>query len=227
LIKMDIEDLNIVSSKTTKNIKSISFNFDGPVGNIEAILDIPETQHQSDYYSVICHPHPLHGGSMTNKVAHYIAKSLNELNHPTLRFNFRGVGKSQGLFDNAEGEKKDLLAAIDLMQNLYPEKSLCLSGFSFGAYIALSMAHFVNADKLITVAPAVHLYDFTKVELPDCDWLLIQGNQDEIVPSDQAITWAQSLTLPPTIEILENTGHFFHGRLNDLRNIIINHLQTT
>ena len=162
---------------------------------------------------------------MTNKVAHYLAKSLNETGIIALRFNFRGVGQSQGSHDNAIGEKNDLLSAIDLMHALYPQKSLWLAGFSFGAYIALSMSHFANAKHLITVAPAVHMYDFSKVELPDCPWLFIQGDQDEVVPPDMAIQWAENLLYPPDMEIIHKAGHFFHGRLNELKQCILNHLQ--
>lgn len=221
---MNIDELNILSKKSSSTLQSIHFTFEGPCGDIEAILEIPLTDNPHQAFAVICHPHPLHGGSMTNKVAHYLAKSMNELGAPALRFNFRGVGKSQGEFDNAIGEQKDLLAAIDIMHELFPGHILWLAGFSFGAYVALSTAHISNAEKLITAAPAVHLYDFNSIELPDCDWLLIQGDQDEIVPSEQAIAWARSLASPPQIEVLHEAGHFFHGRLNDLRDIVVQFL---
>lgn len=221
---MNIDNLNCISKKQSNNLQTTHFVFDGPSGEIEAILDAPYSENPHNAFAVVCHPHPLHGGSMTNKVTHYMAKSFNETGMPVLRFNFRGVGKSQGTFDNAIGEKKDLLAAIETMEKLYPSHDLWLAGFSFGAYIALSMAHISNARKLITVAPAVHLYDFNQVDLPDCDWLLVQGDNDEIVPSEQAIQWANQLPSPPKIEIIEDAGHFFHGRLNDLRDTIKQYL---
>lgn len=221
---MNIDQLNTISNKISNNLQSVHFLFDGPTGNIEAILDVPMVENTQRAFAIVCHPHPLHGGSMNNKVTHFIAKALNEAGVPALRFNFRGVGQSQGAHDNAAGEKKDLLAAIDVMQKLFPESSLWLAGFSFGAYIALSMTYISNADKLITVAPAVHLYDFNDVDLPDCDWLFIQGDNDEIVPSEDAIKWARNLASPPEIAILNNAGHFFHGRLNNLRDIIVNNI---
>ena len=219
-----LDDLKTLKRKTIGNVENIHFLFDGPEGEIEALLDVPANATNNDTICVICHPHPLFGGSMTNKVVHYIAKSLNEPGVITLRFNFRGVGQSQGTHDNAIGERNDLLSAIDVIHTIYPSKSLWLAGFSFGAYIAFSMSHFANAQRLITVAPAVHLCDFSEVELPDCPWLLIQGDQDEIVPPDMTIHWAKNLPRPPDMEIIHNAGHFFHGHLNDLKQVILNHL---
>lgn len=223
---MNFEALNPLSIKTGNNLTTVHYLLDGPAGKVEAVLTAPEQANPYQAIAVVCHPHPLHGGSLTNKVTHFVAKSLNELGIPVLRFNFRGVGQSEGEHANAIGEQDDLKAAVHSIQALYPKHDLWLAGFSFGAYIALSTAVECNARKLITVAPAVHLYDFSKVSLPDCDWLLIQGDADEIVPSEQAVAWAESLSQPPTIVVFNEVGHFFHGKLNELRDSIINHIQS-
>ncbi len=221
---MNISALQPTNIKTSNGITAVHFSFNGPAGKIEALLTAPETNNDFNAISVICHPHPLHGGTLTNKVVHIAAKAMNDLGVPALRFNFRGVGQSQGEHDNAVGEREDLLAAIEQIQQLYPRRELWLVGFSFGAYIALATAHQSKAKKLITIAPAIHLYDFNQIVLPNNDWLLIQGDADEIVPAKEAILWAEQLEHPPTIAVLHDAGHFFHGRLNELRDIIVKHI---
>ena len=218
---MQTAGLEVLQEKKNNHLHTLHFLFEGPAGKLEAILEKPLTENKHNAVAVVCHPHPLHGGSMTNKVAHYIAKSFNEADVPALRFNFRGVGKSEGVHDNAIGEQKDLLAAIDCLQTLLPDHNLWLAGFSFGAYIALAMAYISGAEKLITVAPAVHLYDFNEIELPDCDWLLLQGDEDEIVPADEAIAWAENLANAPEIKVMHGAGHFFHGQLSELKDMLL------
>ena len=159
---------------------------------------------------------------MHNKVVTTLAKTYNKFNIPVLRFNFRGVERSEGTYDNGIGEKKDLHTVTKLMRTLYPNQSLFLSGFSFGSYIAASMQQTLDAKHLITVAPAVTSFDFNTFPEPDCPWLLIQGLADEVVDAQAVLTWANSLKKPPNIETLEDTSHFFHRRLVDLAKIIEN-----
>ncbi|MEK6749326.1 MAG: alpha/beta fold hydrolase [Pseudomonadota bacterium] len=192
----------------------------GPVGPLEALLALPEAE-SGEYIAILCHPHPLYGGTMHNKVVHLLARTLNELNIPTVRFNFRGVGGSVGAYGNGSGETDDLLAVIDYVQVHFPGRHLLLTGFSFGAYVALNAATKRHVHRLITVAPPVNLFDFKQLTLPHCPWLVIQGEQDEIVPRADVAAWLASLPTPPRAEFLSDTGHFFHGKLGALRAMLV------
>ncbi len=222
-----IDSLNPLKVKKTGTVQSVHFLIPGAVGKLEAMLDIPDAENSRQAIGVVCHPHPLYGGSMTNKVAHTIAKAYTDLDVPALRFHLRGVGQSDGEFDNAVGEQDDLLAAVDWMRDRFPQTDLWLAGFSFGAYIALACAAKSGAQRLVTVAPAVTLYDMSALELPAVDWLLIQGDADEVVPSREVLQWAESLKHPPEIVVLPGASHFFHSRLNELREIIVTHVTST
>ena len=161
---------------------------------------------------------------MHNKVVTTLAKTYNKFNIPVLRFNFRGVERSQGEYDNGIGEKEDLRTVTELMKSLFPKHTLWLSGFSFGSYIAASMQQSLEAKHLITVAPAVTSFDFNTFPGPNCPWLLIQGLADEVVDAQAVLKWASDREIPPTIKTLDNTSHFFHRRLVDLATIIENDL---
>lgn len=137
------------------------FLIPGPNGVLEAMLDVPKEPCSADApIAVVCHPHPLHGGTLTNKVAHTVAKAFAELGVTTLRFNFRGVGESQGEFDHGVGEVDDLQAAVQWMRARHPNARLWLAGFSFGAFVALSGQPQMNAARLLLVAPPVAMFDF-------------------------------------------------------------------
>jgi len=196
----------------------------GPAGLIEATHSTTTTPAFPHHIAIICHPHPLYGGTMDNKVVYTIARTLHELGMPTIRFNFRGVGRSKGQYDNGIGETQDLTAVIQQAQRLYPDYQLLLAGFSFGAYIALKAANTVQPSQLITLAPPVNLFDFSQIQPPNCPWLLIQGDQDEIVPHQDVVDWVNRLNNPPDMQILDGVGHFFHGHLNALKNTLQNEL---
>lgn len=188
--------------------------------DIECLLSTPLVNTPSSAMAVVCHPHPLYGGTLHNKVVTIMAKILIKHNMPVLRFNFRGVELSQGVYDNGVGEKEDLAFVSQFMHERYPEQALWLAGFSFGAYIAASMQHRLQAEQLITIAPAVTSFDFDQFPAPQCPWLLIQGLADEVIDADKVLRWANSLEKPPTIETMEETSHFFHRRLVDLGKIL-------
>ena len=196
-----------------KKPESRKLTLNGHAGPIEAMLSIP--QHSANALAVVCHPHPLYGGSMDNKVVHYTAKTLLEMGFTVLRFNFRGVGTSAGKHDNAVGEVDDAMIAVDWLRQQFPGKALLLAGFSFGAYIAARAAALTQADVLITIAPAVNLYDFSLIEV-ECPWLLIQGDADEVVPPEQVKAWVTQNNRLSRVIWLEGASHFFHGRLLDL-----------
>jgi uncharacterized protein len=158
---------------------------------------------------------------MTNKVTYILARAFNDLGAVSLRFNFRGVGKSAGSFDNGIGESSDALSAMDWLSAKYPSLPLWLGGFSFGAYVALRAQSERAVERLVTVAPAVEHFDTVSIKPPVCPWLLIQGDADEVVSPQAVLAWANKLTLPPSIAIIKGASHFFHGRLNNLRQAIV------
>jgi alpha/beta superfamily hydrolase len=189
----------------------------GPGGALEAITACPVESARVPATAVILHPHPLHGGTMHNKVVTTLARGFTELGVANLRFNFRGVGASEGEYARGEGETEDALAAIQWVRGQRPDDAIWLAGFSFGAYIALRVAAEARVNGLVTVAPAVHLYDFGRLQLPDCPWLLVQGEVDEVVPVEMVRHWLARIAPAPRAVFLPRVGHFFHQRLNELR----------
>lgn len=206
---------------------SESFLLDGPVGALEAVLDYPAAIGEPAAVALVLHPHPLQEGAMHNKVAWMLARSFVQLGAPALRFNFRGVGKSAGQHDSAVGETDDALAALDWLQRRWPQAALWLGGFSFGAQVAMRAVTQRPVRRLVTVAPPVARFKTQLTALPDCDWLLIQGDADDVVDPNEVLEWAQALARPPVVTVLPGAGHFFHGRLNDLRDVVINHFSAT
>lgn len=194
--------------------------FAGPVGPLEGIAEDPRNA-ASPAYAVICHPHPLGGGTMTNKVVHTLARCCHELTVPTLRFNFRGVGASAGSFDDGAGETLDALAAIDWASARWPSRPLWLAGFSFGSFVALRAAMQRAPAMLVTVAPPVGRWDFVGIRAPSCRWLIVQGDRDELVDATSVQHWAASLTPLPTVSLQSGVDHFFHGRLHDLKKAVL------
>ena len=192
----------------------------GPAGPLEARWDLPPHP-RGPARAVLCHPHPLHGGTLSNKVVHTLALTLAEAGIPALRFNFRGVGKSAGEYDGGEGETQDLRAVIDHILAEAPGVEIWLGGFSFGAYVALRGCRERSVARLITVAPPVNLFDCRDLAPPPMPWLLIQGDADEIVPCHAVLEWAEARPHPPQVVCLDGAGHFFHRRLHDLRQTLL------
>mgnify|MGYP003382121679 FL=1 len=159
---------------------------------------------------------------MHNKVVTIIERSLRELGLDTVRFNFRGIGKSGGTFDEGEGESDDLASVVRWARTVRPEAPLWLAGFSFGSYVALRNAKTLDADALITIAPPVGRWDFDAIDLPDCPWLVVQGEEDEVVDPQLVFDWVESLDVSPHLVRMPETSHFFHRRLMDLRGAVKN-----
>lgn len=204
-------------------IESEKLFIDGPVGKLEAMLESPGDLAEPAAVAVVCHPHPQHEGTMLNKVAHTLARSFVQLGAPALRFNFRGVGRSEGEFANAIGETDDALAALDFMHARWPNARLWLGGFSFGAQVSLSAVQKRDIEWLVTVAPPVERMALDDFTVPDCRWLLVQGGADDVVDPQGVSRWAKSLSPAPEFEWLDDAGHFFHGNLTALREIILRH----
>jgi alpha/beta superfamily hydrolase len=191
----------------------------GPVGGLEALLEDPQLNPRSGF-GVVCHPHPLHGGTLHNKVVHTLARALQEQGMPTLRFNYRGVGSSEGSYDNGRGECDDALAVIAWGRARWPDAPLVLGGFSFGALVALQAALRAQPIRLILIAPAVSRAAFADITSPSCPWLIVQGDADELVDWREVQAWAARFTPPPTLRLLPGAEHFFHGRLHELRDAL-------
>ncbi|HET7359625.1 MAG TPA: alpha/beta fold hydrolase [Rhodanobacteraceae bacterium] len=196
---------------------------DGPAGKLEVMLDLPAAGDARAGVGVICHPHPLEGGTLRNKVVTMLERSLRESGLATVRFNFRGVGASAGSYDEGRGESEDLAAVVAWARRMHPGDALWLAGFSFGSYVALRNAARLRADALITVAPPVgRTWDFDAIELPACPWLVVQGEADEVVDPAAVFAWLDTLDPAPAVVRMPDTGHFFHRRLMDLRGAVKN-----
>jgi uncharacterized protein len=207
---------------------------DGPAGRLEALLEQPLARSGADTlqaapagFGVICHPHPLHGGSMQNKVVHTLARACQERGMPTLRFNFRGVGASEGSYDEGRGESQDALAVIAAGRAHWPDAALTLAGFSFGAVVSLMAAAAAAPSRLISVAPAVARFGLASMARPACPWLIVQGDADEVVDAREVQAFAAQFSPPPQLVLLHGVGHFFHGRLDQLRDAAIAFLAAT
>lgn len=188
----------------------------GPAGKLEVAVGTPIGLDRNAL-GIICHPHPLHGGTMYNKVVTTLARTLQGAGLTTVRFNFRGVGQSQGEYDHGRGEVDDLLAVAKWLQNEMGHQEIWLAGFSFGAFIAASGAVQLPTKKLITIAPPV--MHFPMRDLPPilCDWIVVQGEKDDVVPPEEVFIFAESRQPPPAIIRLPEADHFFHGQLGELR----------
>ncbi|MDH3442104.1 MAG: alpha/beta hydrolase, partial [Gammaproteobacteria bacterium] len=193
---------------------------DGPAGQLEAVYEVPAAGDVVGA-AVVCHPHPQHGGTLHNKVAHTLARAFLRMDFAVLRFNFRGTEKSEGHFDDGVGELDDALAAIAWMRTKQADGEFWLAGFSFGAAIAVRAAVQIDVDGLISVAPAVSRFASGLATQPQCPWLIVQGDEDELVGVDETIDWVNSLQPGPELLILPGAEHFFHGRLIDLRQAVM------
>ncbi len=191
----------------------------GPAGPIEALIERPPDA-TPGIIAVCCHPHPLFGGTMQNKVVHTLARAAQDHGITTIRFNFRGVGGSGGTYDNGVGESADAAAVADWGRRELGAPRLLASGFSFGSYVALRLAVLRDAELLVTVAPPVQRFDFARLAIPRCPWLVMQGDADELVDHEAVQGWTRSLQPAPEVRTLPGVDHFFHGRLTVLRALV-------
>jgi len=200
-----------------------AFSIIGPAGLLEGVAHLPDGEPQA--IAVVAHPLPTMGGTMENKVVTTLAKTFMELGFAVLRFNFRGVGNSVGEFDNGNGEVEDVLAIVHYAHDTFGHLPLVLSGFSFGGYVQARVAQRLHPhpDRLVLIAPAVgrSVPGFEKsTSMPTVrhDTILVHGEQDDVVPLSEVMDWARPQHLP--IIVLPETEHFFHGRLNQLKQIV-------
>jgi alpha/beta superfamily hydrolase len=196
----------------------------GPAGALEALIETPaapEAVVVPAAFGVICHPHPLYGGTMDNKVVWTLARAFQEFGAPTIRFNFRGVGASEGSHDEGPGEVADALAVVAYGRERWPQAALWLAGFSFGGVVALRVAASTHPTRLVTVAPGITRLEAGAAPRPECPWLIVQGEADEVVPAASVRAWASTLSPAPELVVMPGAGHYFHGRINELRDTIL------
>ena len=190
--------------------------FQGSAGTLEGVVHLPEDDPRA--IAVVAHPLTTMGGTMDNKIVTTLAKTFAELGFAALRFNFRGAGASEGAFEEGNGEVEDALSAVEHMKNEFGHLPLILSGFSFGGYVQARTAERLHprAHKLVLIAPAVGRFSMPPVQH---NTLLIHGEIDEVIPLSDALAWARPQHLP--IVVLPEAGHFFHGRLNQIKQIVM------
>jgi uncharacterized protein len=199
----------------------------GPAGEIEALVELPVegAAAAGNCLGVVCHPHPLYGGTLDNKVVYTLARAFVEMGVPSIRFNFRGVGGSAGSYDEGRGETADALAVIAYGRERWPGAALWLGGFSFGGAVAVRAAAQVAPETLVTVSPGITRVDMTGVDSPACPWLIVQGDADDVIEPAAVLDWAHRQSPAPTLHLLPGAGHFFHGRLHELRAVILDFLK--
>lgn len=188
----------------------------GAAGRIEGVMHLPDAAPLG--IAVVAHPLPIMGGTMDNKVVTTLTKAFVELGYATLRFNFRGVGESAGNYDEGNGETSDAVAAANFMRGEFPGLPLLLAGFSFGAYVQARAAAELQPQQLVLVAPAVGR--FAMPDVP-AGTLIVHGDLDEVVELHEMLQWARPQHLP--VIVLAGAGHFFHGRLTQLKQIVLRH----
>ena len=203
--------------------KPVVVTLHGPAGDLEAIVEGPEADvDPRPVVMVICHPLPTEGGTMHNKVVTMTARGLHQSGATTVRFNFRGVGGSEGRFDNGDGEADDLRAVIAWVRAQRPDHQLWLGGFSFGSYVAFQVASEVDAGLLLMIAPPAGRrgYRFDSIPAFDGPWVVIQGETDDVVDPEKVYEWADGFEQPPELVRIPDASHFFHRKLIDLRGAV-------
>lgn len=206
----------------------------GPVGRLQAIATPPKqsgdersptSANDTENVAIVCHPHSLMGGTMNNKVVHTLARMHRDQGHPVIRFNFRGVEQSEGEYDAGMGESDDLLAVIEWATQCFPQARVWLAGFSFGSFVAartveLALEQGYPIEHLLLVAPAVENYDFDRLMEFPVPLVMVYGDQDEVVDAAQIQAWFDLVHTPKQSACLAGAGHFFHGRLTDLKSTV-------
>ncbi len=201
------------------NIHSHKFYLDGDAGKMQCLLDLPE--HEPRGIALVAHPHPLYGGTMENKVAQTLARTFVMLGYAVARFNFRGVGESEGVYDDGRGEVDDMAIMYEHMRARYPDLPITLTGFSFGTFVQAQFAQRLAAEgrpaeRLVLVGTAAGKWPMPPVPQ---DTILIHGEQDDTITMQQVFDWARPLDIPVTI--IPGADHFFHRKLGHIKNLVI------
>jgi alpha/beta superfamily hydrolase len=188
---------------------------DGDAGRIETAVDLPASAEPARGVALVAHPHPLYGGTLDNKVAQTLARSFVELGYVALRPNFRGVGASEGVHDDGNGETEDLVKLAEYAFGRFGRLPLALAGFSFGAFVQTRVARRVAPERMVLVGLAVRR---SGTETVPPDTIMIHGEKDETVPLADVLRWAEPQELP--VVVIPGADHFFHRRLHIIRRIV-------
>lgn len=192
---------------------------EGPSGQIQLDYAPGTTEH----VMVICHPHPLYGGTMDNKVVSSVFRAFTDQGAAAVRFNYRGVGVSEGFYGDGLGETDDLFAVLDWLATRLPAAKLTLVGFSFGGYVAAAAADWIESGRyaldlklteLLLIAPACTRFDMTQLSLPRSTRMIL-GDQDDVVDTQEQQKFAELMGLTP--DVVSGAGHFFHGKLSRIK----------
>ena len=201
------------------NIHSQKFYLDGDAGKMQCLLDLPDDAPRG--IALVAHPHPLYGGTMENKVAQTLARTFVTLGYAVARFNFRGVGESEGVYDDGRGEVDDMAIMYEHMRARYPDLPVTLAGFSFGTFVQAQFALRLEAEgrapeRLVLVGTAAGKWPMPPVPQ---DTILIHGEQDDTITMQQVFDWARPLDIPVTI--IPGADHFFHRKLGHIKNLLV------
>jgi uncharacterized protein len=204
----------------------LHINIPTSIGSLEGILKPEEEHSRPTYVGLVCHPHPLYGGTMHNKVVFQVAKALQKQNIPALRFNFRGVGHSSGAYDEGRGEMDDVRFALEFLSRRYPGVPAIITGFSFGAWVGLRVgAADDRVQALIGLGTPVRMFDNNILQGCHKSKLFIHGTQDEQAPYDLAQAWFEQVPAPKRLVTIQGANHFFQDRLSEVQSLVIDFVQ--
>lgn len=205
----------------------LHINIPTPLGHLEGILKPEEQGVEPEYAGLVCHPHPLGGGTMHNKVVFKVAQVLQTLGIPTLRFNFRGVGHSSGTYDEGRGEMDDVRYALEFLSRRYSGLPVVLAGFSFGAYVGLRVAAIDDrVQAMIGLGVPARMFEGEALQGSHKPKLFIHGTQDDLAPYDLTVKWFEHVPAPKSLVAVQGADHFFQGRLEEVQAIITGFVQT-
>lgn len=205
------------------NVRTQKFFIEGPVGQLECALDLPDAEQFAAPRGIalIAHPHPLYGGTMDNKVAQTLARAFIAVGYAAARMNFRGVGQSAGTYDEGRGETDDMAALLAHMRLQYPHLPLALAGFSFGTFVQAQLQQRLTeqqspAERLVLVGCAAAKWAMPPVP---ANTILIHGEQDDTIPLTDVLDWARPQDLP--VIVIPGADHFFHRKLQHIKNFVV------
>ena len=200
------------------NIHSHKFTLDGHAGKMQCLLDLPDSEPRG--IALVAHPHPLYGGTMENKVAQTLARTFVNMGYAAARFNFRGVGESEGVHDDGSGEVDDMAIMYEHMRARYPDLPVTLTGFSFGTFVQAQfqqrlIAEGRPAERLVLVGTAAGKWPMPPVPQ---DSILIHGELDDTITLQEVYDWARPLDIP--VIVIPGADHFFHRKLGHIKNLV-------
>jgi hypothetical protein len=191
--------------------------FDGPAGKLEGLWRSGGHPDNFQKATILCHPHPVYGGTMENKIVARCARDISGGGIETLRFNFRGAGQSDGAFDSGRGERDDLRAAIDFVLGKSPQARLAIVGFSFGAWIGLEVGRsHPSVDVLVAIAPPVRMFEFPPLEASSRRKLVVYAGRDQYTAPEATRKWIEGLAPPVESYFVPDVDHFFDNRVDEV-----------